>query len=381
MKRSYELVVPWGIFGAGNAGDEAMLQGFARLLRPDQKATTGIAANNLSHCRYAEPSLSYYKVWRFKRLRRRPLRTATHCAIVGDTPFSDVLGRWPLNELSSIVSAAVRKNLPVAFIGVGTDPLWQPESRPVASRLLQQGRVLSVRSQRDKIRLLELGGDDDTITVTADLAWLCPQPESHFSRGGLKAAGADASRPLIGVSIHPHPRVTRENADFFERLGESLRALIESGLQILPVMTEVRRGEDREAWRQVIREIGDSQHLLRVPFRYRTPQELMALIGYCDAFVGMRYHACLLAALQHVQFVAVAGEGKLEDLCADLEWQQIIPGTSSSIGRLAEIVIGMIQHPAPEDEFRRKVASMKERSRANSHVLQQFLRTSPSAPR
>jgi len=59
------LTLPWGIFGSGNIGDEATLQGFA-ILASNYKNNFDIrvASRNPEHTRRAEPSFKYFNFQR-----------------------------------------------------------------------------------------------------------------------------------------------------------------------------------------------------------------------------------------------------------------------------------------------------------------------------
>src|SRR5512138_2301321 len=56
------LVAPFGFYGWGNIGDEATLQGFARLLaRYDPRASAWVASRDPEHTARAEPAFHYFK--------------------------------------------------------------------------------------------------------------------------------------------------------------------------------------------------------------------------------------------------------------------------------------------------------------------------------
>jgi 2-oxo-4-hydroxy-4-carboxy-5-ureidoimidazoline decarboxylase len=58
-----------------------------------------------------------------------------------------------------------------------------------------------------------------------------------------------------------------------------------------------------------------------LPNDYRTPGQMMGLIGKCQLAIGMRYHFCLFAAIQGVPFLAIKRSDKVADLCEDLRWK------------------------------------------------------------
>src|SRR5690349_10011359 len=120
--KTTDLVVPFGFYGYGNIGDEATLRGFARLLAHYARPVrVTVASRNPAHTRKVEPAFGYFSVSEFDALRVwAKLRAAAH-VFAGGTPIMDVLGDWPLNEVSWLAKRTDRLDVPVSFIGVGTE--------------------------------------------------------------------------------------------------------------------------------------------------------------------------------------------------------------------------------------------------------------------
>ena len=57
------IAVPWGIFGSGNIGDEAMLQGFAELVSRDtqEPIQVWVASRNPAHVSQVVPAFRYFR--------------------------------------------------------------------------------------------------------------------------------------------------------------------------------------------------------------------------------------------------------------------------------------------------------------------------------
>src|SRR5688572_7597687 len=95
------VAVPWGIFGSGNIGDEAMLQGFAELVKelPGPHMRYWVACRNKNHVSEVVPDFRYFGSGKgVNPLRWWILRSSRAYLIVGDTPIMDYLGSWPLAD-------------------------------------------------------------------------------------------------------------------------------------------------------------------------------------------------------------------------------------------------------------------------------------------
>ena len=320
------LVAPFGFYGWGNIGDEATLQGFGRLLaRYDPRASASFASRDRRHTARVEPSFRYFEASRSSVRRWLANRRAHGAVFVGGTPIMDVLGRWPLSEVVPLVAARAARGTPVAFVGVGTERLQDEESRRViADELAPRVCHWSVRSEYDRERLLSYGVAADRLTVAADLAWTLERsPEEAIDRRPqcLRAAPDDV---LIGVNVTNERFVAERAPRLFATLAEFLDRLVEKlGARIVFFCNEIREDEsfDKAASQLVIGHMRHPERAAILPNEYRTPQQMMALLGACRLAVGMRYHFCVFAAIQGVPFLAIKRSDKVEDLCRDLNWR------------------------------------------------------------
>src|SRR5580765_4625203 len=117
-----QVLVPFGFYGSGNIGDDATLQGFARLVgRYPRRLQMWVGSRNPQHTVRAEPSFTYFHSEKndWRRLWAKYRTSAV--AMAGGTPIMDGLGTWPLCELVPLIEEAKRRRRPVVFIGAGTE--------------------------------------------------------------------------------------------------------------------------------------------------------------------------------------------------------------------------------------------------------------------
>jgi len=361
------LVAPFGFYGWGNIGDEATLQGFARLLaRHDPRASAWIASRDPKHTAKAEPSLRYFDASRSSVRRWWANRRADGAVFVGGTPIMDVLGRWPLNEVAPLVTAMVARGTPVAFVGIGTERLQREESRGIIAReLAPRVRHWSVRSAHDRDRLVSYGVDSARVTVAADLAWTL-EPAGALSVGQRPAclrAGPDDV--LVGVNVTNEKFVVERAPQLFEGLAQFLDRLVEKfAARIVFFCNEIREDAsfDKAASELIIRHMRHSDRAAILPNEYRTPQQMMALIGTCSLAVGMRYHFCIFAAIQGVPFLAIKRSDKVDDLCRDLAWAHGVGLDEVEALRLEGMATELLSdRPSATRAMAERVASMSER--------------------
>ncbi len=370
------IVAPFGFYGAGNIGDEATLQGFARLLgRGGERIQTWVASCNPKQTAYAEPAFHYYKYasGRLRYLTWWIRFLADAYVFPGGTPIMDGLGDWPLCDVIPIVQSAERKGKRVVFIGVGTETLHQQKSKTLVSDILApQVDYWSVRSRRDQRRLLELGVAAERVTVAADMAWLLDRASPESGRTRLRDKIATRG-PLLGVNLNAEKAMLDIEPDLFAKMAKVLDALIErQGAHVVFICNEVRDDVtfDRaaaEAVRGCMRNTGST---VLFPNEYMAPQLMMSLIAACDLTLSSRYHFCLFSALQNVPFVPIRRSDKVADLCADIDWRW---GTAIGAMDVEDLVHQcetlLSSKGGAYDGVNEKIEAMKTRAWLNEQAL------------
>jgi polysaccharide pyruvyl transferase WcaK-like protein len=369
------LIAPFGFYGWGNIGDEATLQGFARLIsRYGNRMRVWVASRNPAHTRRVEPSFKYFRaVGRDPRRRWARFRSGAYI-VPGGTPIMDVLGEWPLSEIAPLVQTAHVRGQPVLFVGTGTERLMREESRRLMSEVIAP-KVLhwSVRCDRDRERLTEYGISPERITVAADLAWMLDDEPVTFGREHLASLGIDSSDLLVGVNVNSERFVLEKEPRLFEKLGLFLDSVIEKHeVRVLFLCNEVREEEgfDKATSRKIISSMRHNESTFLVPNQYWSPQEMLSLIGCCHATIGTRYHFCLFSALQGVPFIALKRSDKVEDLCWDMNWGH---GTSMNDLRVPDLlemfsdIVG--RRESLSGWLKSRVPLMREKAANNSKAL------------
>lgn len=321
------IAVPWGIFGSGNIGDEAMLQGFAELVSrgTQEPIQVWVASRNPAHVSRVVPAFRYFRSkGTIASAHRWAMRRSDAYLIVGDTPVMDYLGPWPLTEIAKIAETAKARKKRIACLGVGTEHLSSERS---VSRLTEQIAPIvehwTVRTEKDKVRLARYGIDERRVTVAADLGWLVPPVDASFGMRWLERLGHRGDKPLIGVNL-THDRWSLDQLPELPSLIASVldKMIDGSGVQVMLFANEVREGEgfDSAGIREVLSKANRADHIFAIPNRYWRPQEAMSFVACCNVTLTMRYHFAIFSALQGVPFVSLSRLGKLKDLCADLGW-------------------------------------------------------------
>jgi polysaccharide pyruvyl transferase WcaK-like protein len=345
------LLAPFGFYGAGNIGDEATLQGFARLVAgcaPRQRVW--VASRNPRHTRNVEPSFRYFQAEGRDWTRWLAEKRTKAVVFAGGTPIMDCLGKWPLSEVAPLVEDARRRGKPVVFAGIGTEGLHREESRRIVGEQLGAWtRQWTVRSQFDYERLVDYGVPAERIQVAADMAWLLNPASPDWGRQRLRDWGIDPHRRLLGVNLLAEKHVMAREPRLFAKLAEFLDLAIENHEAFVVFLSNEVREEatfDKAAAIGTLAAMRHRNQAFIAPNEYLAPQQMCSLIANCRATVSMRYHFCLFSALQTVPFLALKRSDKVADLCSDLEWPYGTGMNELTVAGLTELFDHMASHHA-----------------------------------
>jgi polysaccharide pyruvyl transferase WcaK-like protein len=369
------IVAPFGFYGSGNIGDEATLNGFARLLAySGMRARVSVASRNPAHTARVEPAFAYFDTSsRDPRRWLAKLRATAH-AIVGGTPIMDIEGDWPLRDVAPLVRAIDRWRVPFTCVGIGTESLQSDRSRRiVADEIAPRVTHWSVRSERDRERLTEYGVPAPRMTVAADMAWLIDAASTEFGRSHLARLGVDPAQALIGINLVNENSVFEREPDLVESLAAAIDELVTAvdGRAIF-LANEVREDAtfDTAAANTVIARMTRADRATLIPNHYLAPRQMMSVIGCCALTMSMRYHFCLFSALQGVPFIAIERSAKVADLCWDIEWPARVPLRRLDAGEVADHGRRLSQAASTlKATLGASVQRMRERARRNVTAL------------
>lgn len=225
-----------------------------------------------------------------------------------------------LRRLSQSARIAKLMGKKIALVGIGIGPLVTPQGREASARILQSADFVTVRDEesRDLAAVLTPGR---AVDVTADLAFLFPPLLAPTLQDCEHAPGAKT----LGVSLLPFAdslgRDQQADIETTERLARGLNAVLRRHPDWHVKLFQFFAGSTTYNDATVLMLL---QERLALPRRvtYRAYDGNLAAIytalSQCDAFLGMRFHSCLLAHLARVPCLMIAYHPKSESLARRL---------------------------------------------------------------
>jgi polysaccharide pyruvyl transferase WcaK-like protein len=302
-----------------NGGDEALLRALVTALIcrwPNSEVT--VLCKDLELCRKQLPDLRLASDLEFAKTeesRRSTLACYRAADVVLSAPGGFLHDHYSIEERLQGFEIALRLSKPLILIGQSIGPFWKRKSIKRVRQVLNRASCICVRDQISGRHLAQCGVDSSRIRITTDVAFLW-----HRIAPELFNPKRESNTRLIGLSFRVWPLgdqvVQQQTIAKAEQLcrhilcGSDKRILFLSTCQGIPGYVD-----DSQMALQIRDRLPENLRLRCDIDRARYgPVELMQALGRCDAFIGMRLHACILAMLAGVPAMGLGYEDKTEEI-------------------------------------------------------------------
>jgi polysaccharide pyruvyl transferase CsaB len=210
----------------------------------------------------------------------------------------------------------------VVMLGIGVGPLTTAPGRAAAAALLRLADLVTVRDEESRARAAELAPTAQ-VHLAGDLAFLLPQ---HLVPPcSRQHSGAAAVRKTLGVSLLPYAGSRdldpASDAQAVASLAKALNRVLarqsDWDVTLFEFFSGSREYGDDRVLQALYRQLAARDRVTYRPYAGDFP-EVWGDLAACTAFVGMRFHSCVLAHLAGVPCLMIAYHPKSESLSARL---------------------------------------------------------------
>jgi polysaccharide pyruvyl transferase CsaB len=284
----------FGYYGAGNLGDELLLESTLQLLASTGIENVQIFSHNISSSKEVYPQhklLRKFSLWDlYCGLRKSQL-----LVFGGGSLFQDVSSVKSLVFYFFVCCLAKICGNKLFFLGQGVGPLQTPLGKLLGRWAYAMADVVSVRDAESMEKLLSWG---ITATLTHDLVWQSedPLPEKR-----------QANAQNLLISLRPSKQLTNEHIQLlsksiqkhFASFSINLVAFQECDLLVLEKLQKLLPAA--------------KTHKLFSLYDWR--ESGLSLFQQSDYCLGMRFHALVLAAKSQVPFCGISYDPKVSSFC------------------------------------------------------------------
>jgi len=344
----------YGYYGWRNTGDDAMVY---ILLQELPRLYPNARFAMLSRTAVLVPPSAKDKV-RFIKLNPlsvlREISRSSTFIIGGGTHIYDygVTRRnlWILSRLWLILFLAKAFGNSIYLLGNGIGPLSTKWGKALARLICRLADHITVRDRASYAVLENLGLDKRTSLGFDFSALLEPEPATSSS-------SSPKDKRVLGISVTPVFEIYQGNKEkdllFVDLISQGISQEL-SQKSPWEVWLFTFKGESRfddfAITRMLQEKLKPLKYTRLIPYN-PDPRQMLAQVGQCDAFIGMRYHACLFAYLGNVPLLIIDYHPKCQALAEEIKLTEngVISLPEIMKGQFAERLSYLMRSP---DKFR-----------------------------
>ena len=343
-----------GYYGAGNAGDEWILESLVGALRRrDPAAEVHVLSYDppATRRRHGVDAVG----WGDVEALAGEVHWASLVIVGGGGLWQDYWGFDPLDLLSGRPAGIAGYGTPIVLahligrpsvlLGAGVGPLLRPESRAAVRDLARMAGVVSVRDRASRQLLVECGVSAEHVHLGADLAFLSDPTRLPAP---VDAARADP-RPQLAVALRPW-LFAGDPARWQAAIAAAVRqwSVTRDGHVVFVPLHDSPQplDDDQEVAKSVAAQVHLAERLRQAPLAL-SPPERFAVLASADLVLGMRYHSLLAALAAGVSCVGLAYDPKVRHLMEEAGVGEAVLGLEDlDAGPLAARLTEAAERPA-----------------------------------
>jgi hypothetical protein len=304
------LFLGFDFYGAGNIGDDLMLEGFLGGFTPssDAELTAALPSERVANQQKRFPRVRWHCL---STEARTQAVLKSNCWVgLGGTPFQATHGPWLLNRILADFESAPRTRK--FMVGVGCEEEVLRE-RALAERIVRGTEFIWTRDEASReILLHELGAQPEQVSCGGDLANIALKRIFGASESERTEPGS------LGIVYFAGP----DDAHDLKALKRFVQSF-PSETRPAFVANEVReRGFEQAAYKRMFgtwsRLVGKSPRFLSPDYERGSVEDLISHYPAFDVVMACRYHALLTAAWAGCRVAALDRSSKIRFLAAEL---------------------------------------------------------------
>ncbi len=277
---------------------------------------------------------------------------------------------------------AVMMAKPVVLYGQSIGPFKRVIPSLLTRLVLNRTKLIILREPLSRDWLERIGVNKPSIYVTADPSFAMDLCNLDSSRQiSLQESLGKQDSPMTGISIRrwhfpscSNPKERYQN--YLSVMANVVNYLIEkvgSTVVLIPMCTSPNKEEnDYSAMNEMLPKVKNREKVRIITSDY-SPEELAAIIGCMNIFIGTRMHANILALLKGIPLIAIAYEPKTEGIMKLMDLEKwVLRIESIQLNELLHKVNEIWRH---QETIGKKFSAeaMVQRSRFSAVLVKRFL--------
>lgn len=374
-----------GFYGAGNAGDDAILHVLVEQLR------TLAPAAEITVCVRSLTIPAYFGAGTIRVVSgfdlpavKRAVAASDLVLVGGGGLFQDYNGFDGLNLFhtnaslrrqpgaipyySAPIFLAKTLGKPVLLYGLGIGPFASEEGRLAAGWIASLADAVTVRD-RSSWELLHGAGAKHTV-LAAD-----PAVSMGKLGGGLPRERGAEGPPSVILNLRRWAYDPQGGRSCWQLLTAAAAHLLERHKARLCMLTYNRSVQEEQLAEQFAAQFAPGTVQI-VPYRDSTPMEQLELLGRCDLTIAMRLHASIMSMTAGTPAIGLSYDPKVQQFFEEAGLPELavpMDGTQRHTARLLERIDSLLlSREQWKERVAQAVAAMQQREQLNVQMLRTY---------
>jgi polysaccharide pyruvyl transferase WcaK-like protein len=370
--KSYNLYIGGDVYGAGNIGDDAILEGILFILtelKHDFSYTIGTYDGyklDISH-----PHIKYINCYNDVEVIKSII-DSDFVICGGGTLIGDELGvGFPLKFNAELIATSKLLKKKIYLFAIGANKLKTEAGKKIVNKIFGLSDIITLRDKESASVCKDILKENSNIFETADPAFVL-QPKRTQRTDEIKKRLGTKDK-YFGVNVVNE--VWEADKDYKRAIAEACD-FVYSNYKYIPVFfcNEIREGTffDYEANKEVASYL-NCKYVLLEPIYYSSG-EMIEIISNFQFVLAMRMHALIFASLTNTPFVSLSRVDKVDNFMKlfNLSCSSIKSPDSKLIIKDIEYILENI------DEIRKNIdmitPSLRNKSMKNALLFDSFMK-------
>lgn len=303
LQKNDEMLI-LGYYGFKNSGDDALLEAIiADIKRYKESPNITVLSANPKETmkKYHVNAINRFNVWKLNKHMNR----AGMLIMGGGTLIQDATSTKSLLYYLGIIKLALAKNLRVMLYSNGVGPLKNKRNIKRAQKVLNDVDIITLRDPASAEILDSIGIDKPKKHVSADPVFAIEGFSKERGTEILKTLGIDTDKKIVGVSV----RKTRDTSPAFEVSVAKVCDYISEKYGAYIVFVPMQPSKDEQISKNIRNRMKQNAFVITERLDAR---DMISLISASYAFIGMRLHSLIYAAIAGVPLMGIAYDPKIK---------------------------------------------------------------------
>ena len=334
-----------GYYGFENCGDDAILLSMSRniwAMEENVRLKAMVNQPRISRKKYDMDVVNRYNIFSV-------LHAIGQCDVLisgGGSLLQDKTSARSILYYLSVIRYAKWCGKKVMLYANGIGPVKKAINRARVREVANRADLITLREESSLRELCDMGMTNRHAFVTADPVFTMEAASPQTAMQILQRNGVPEGKRLC-VSV----RGVKGNDGFLDALAAICDGAVKQmGLSV--VFIPMQLPHDVVASRIVQQRMQQPSYLIEEPLR---PEETMGLIGQMDLVMSMRLHTLIFSARQHVPFVGISADPKIDYYLRDLDMPSV----------------GSMQHCDPDHALREMKHLLSHRQEKAEQLVEQ----------